>query len=322
MDVDACRKMVDEQQMGRLLLVSLANGMLVALDGQNGETLWTIDTGSPLLASTAKTGGGTSDGDVEEHHKEGIFPGTDGSLYTYSIRGEGEAPDVKKLPVTVEDLVQSSPSPTPKGSMVLGSQQSTVFMIDIARGIVLKTIKGQDNDLYQYLTSKPKKASDGINERDDRTVSPTIAISRKDYIIRSIHPLLGEEWNVTWSQVNRMPFLEIHGYGVQGEEDGQQMRLIVAPDFSLKRFDGDTGSEMWSKQFTVPAITAYPANGKPIDMLKATKDILELAMVKKNGDNCLANVRGGDVDIVETLMVGEMNGGLFGVQTPTFCSHS
>ena len=36
----------------RTLLVSLANGQLVALDKHTGVELWTFDSGAPLLSST------------------------------------------------------------------------------------------------------------------------------------------------------------------------------------------------------------------------------------------------------------------------------
>lgn len=63
------------------------------MDEASGELLWTFDTGAPLMtsanpAATATTDDGTELGgnDTEgalPSPKEGIFPGTDGSLYIY-----------------------------------------------------------------------------------------------------------------------------------------------------------------------------------------------------------------------------------------------
>ena len=75
------------------MLVSLADGRLVSLDESSGELLWTFDTGAPLMTSanpaTAPTDDAPDlrDNDTESSAlplpKEGIFPGTDGSLYIY-----------------------------------------------------------------------------------------------------------------------------------------------------------------------------------------------------------------------------------------------
>lgn len=79
------------------LLVSLANGQLVALSEETGAVLWTLDTGAPLLSSAnpaAAAAGKAGGGDGEEAPgaeglKEGIFPGSDGSLYVYSVAEDG-----------------------------------------------------------------------------------------------------------------------------------------------------------------------------------------------------------------------------------------
>lgn len=77
------------------LLVSLANGQLVALDNDSGDILWTFDSGTPLLSS-ANPGAAAvnlegSPGDISgvAPPKEGIFPSTDGSLYVYRADDKG-----------------------------------------------------------------------------------------------------------------------------------------------------------------------------------------------------------------------------------------
>ena len=85
--------------------MSLANGNLVALDQETGETLWTFETGAPLVSSTppdlSSSGSGAGgDGSEEEglegggapapRPKDSIFPGTDGSLYAYRPAHGGE----------------------------------------------------------------------------------------------------------------------------------------------------------------------------------------------------------------------------------------
>ena len=305
----ACRNV---EVANKYLLVSLANGYLVAIDEDTGKEVWRVDTGAPLVASSARYDG---QGDEDKRtqlqlRKEGILPGTDGTLYTYKM-DENKSPRVQKLPVSVKDLVHSSPSPTPEGSLMLGSQQSVVFIIDLMRGIVLKTIRGNDEELYKYL-SKPKQNEDVLFKSD----LPTIVISRKDYIVRSIHPSLGEQWNVSWSYMDKMPQLKIHGHGDDSEE--VNLDLLVAPDYSLKRIDRKNGDEIWSASFDAPAITAYPSKGKPIDVLSATTKLMSLAAKRNNARNAVSQNKGHDLEITETLVLGEMHGGLFGMRTPLF----
>ena len=294
------------------LLVSLADGQIVALDEDSGRKVWSIDTGSPLVTSSVGRDHGSENGG--EAAVEGIFPSTDGSLYTYFINEAGR-PEVKKLPVSVKDLVDSSPSPTPQGTMMLGSQQTVVFIIDIEKGLVLKTISGDENDVFMFLRS-PDPQTHVEKDFFDGSTEKTIAITRKNFIVRSIHPSLGEQWNVTWSQLDKMPLLEIYGHGA--EVDREDLKLLLAPDFSLKRFDPSTGAELWSVPFVVPPTVAYPASGKPIDLLESTKKLMNMAVGSSSSDKALVERGGGPLEVSETLVVGEIDGKLFGMRAPFF----
>ena len=300
-------------QVERHLLVSLADGQIVALDEDTGRRVWSIDTGSPLVASSTDAQRRGSD-EVLSGEYEGIFPSTDGSLYTYSV-GEDGAPHVQKLPVTVKDLVDASPSPTPEGAMMLGSQQTIVFIIDVQRGIVLKTIKGDDTDLFMYLRGHDGTTAVDEDFFQDGVEVETIVISRKDFIIRSIHPSFGEQWNVTWSQLDKMSMVELHGHGAEVDRD--DIKLVLAPDYSLKRFDGETGAEMWSVSFPIPPTVAYPSSGRPIDLLDATKKMLSMVVDRKTSMTALVE-QGHLLEVSETLVVGEMEGKLFGLRAPYF----
>lgn len=143
--------------------MSLANGHLIALDEDSGKFLWSFDTGSPLLTSAnpaaAAAAAAAADNDPSQGHqvpipKEGIFPGTDGSLYVYRPQDSGP-PRIEKLPVGVRDLVELSPAPTPDGSLVLGSQRSSVFVLDAKRGKLLRTLRGSEEDGDADLLADP-----------------------------------------------------------------------------------------------------------------------------------------------------------------------
>lgn len=57
-----------------VLIVSLLDGHVVALDQNTGRILWTFDSGAPLVS--AKQSFASSQG-------LNVFPGTDGGLYAY-----------------------------------------------------------------------------------------------------------------------------------------------------------------------------------------------------------------------------------------------
>lgn len=336
----------------RTMLVSLADGKIVALDEQSGEVIWSVNTGSPLVMSSKDTSS-----------TEGIFPSTDGSLFTYRLNEDGTAGSVEKLPLKVKDLVDSSPSPTPEGNVVLGSQQTVVFIIDVAKGLVTKKISGDEKDLFMYLqgdgSAEKKKqetcevgnefhegegavvGGDGggrgkgrgkgeaasTQEKNQKKHRREIAISRKTYVVRSIHPSLGEQWNVTWSKLDKLgigpTFLEIYGHGEDPDVERSDLKLVLAPDFSLRRFDNETGELMWSVPFHVPPTMAYPAMGKAIDLLEATKKLLGMAaslgtMGGVDDDTGLVEGRRQRLEVAETLVVGEIDGNVFGLMAPFF----
>ena len=65
------------------LLASLLDGSVVALDSETGQTLWTFDSGLPLLSSAGFS-------ERPEGGKRAIFPSTDGTLYSYQLGITGE----------------------------------------------------------------------------------------------------------------------------------------------------------------------------------------------------------------------------------------
>jgi hypothetical protein len=90
------------------LLVSLANGQLVSLHQDTGELLWSFDTGAPLLSSANPAAAAAPSPD-DAPPKEGIFPGTDGSLYAYRPGDDG-AP---RIEVSAGSIGRRAPSLTP-----------------------------------------------------------------------------------------------------------------------------------------------------------------------------------------------------------------
>ena len=218
----------------------------------------------------------------------------------------------------MKDLVELSPAPTPDGSLVLGSQRSSVFVLDAARGVLLRTLRGstEDDDDEVDLLADPAVLGggggddDGDGDGGGSVQMPTtegggiLAIGRKDYVIRSVHPAFGEQWNVSWSSLQHLSSLAVRrppsssssssssGGGGKGstttdaknegkkdEEkkndkkiDGDELRvlnLVVGPDNSLRRIDSGKGWIVWTRHFEAPPLAAYPADGPPMDLVNA-----------------------------------------------------
>jgi len=295
------------KQLAPQLLVSLANGHLIALDENSGTILWSFDTGSPLLASAnpaaAAAAAAAAASDPSQGHQvpipqEGIFPGTDGSLYIYRPQDTGP-PRIEKLPVGVRDLVDLSPAPTPDGSLVLGSQRSSVFVLDSRKGKLLRTLTESEEDSDTDLLADPavlREPSESGDSTADARPEDIVAIGRKDYVIKAVHPAFGEQWNVSWSSLQHLSSLAVRrpkkntvsgkateypaaaaaavlpakdGIDTIGSTLPGTLELIVGPDHSLRRVDSSNGWVVWNQKFEAPPLAAYPSIGPPMDLVDA-----------------------------------------------------
>ena len=392
------------------LLVALADGRLVALDEDTGKTLWTFETGGPLVSSanppppSAATADPFNldivDDDIPNNNNNSplpdqpipsidtnipqpyppsqrdiIFPGTDGSLYIYrntpppqskpthdddtndtntssSNNNNNSLPaaSIEKLPVSIRDLVTMSPAPTGDGSVVLGSQKTTVFLLDGTTGKILKKLADFDGDVDGL---KVDQHSHDNNNDDDASISDrlTFVIGRKEYSVRSVHPVFGEQWNMTWSQLQRLSELEIfalptgssssgnsnkrggkNGHGHGKEEDGggsNAFGLTIGAGFSLGRYDLDTGLERWQRAFGSPPIAAYTSIGNKIDLLGGSGQNsrrVPMNIHHHDGDHDSTKSDHGSGSVLkdmpskrdDVVVVGVMKGGgLYAIPAPT-----
>lgn len=169
-----------------------------------------------------------------------MFPGTDGSLYVYrpgpgdaapatdgaapatdGAPGAGAGPLIERLPLTVADLVATSPAPALDGSLLMGSQHTTAFLLHAPTGRLLRTFYDFDGQLGQ-LDAEDLGLGDELGELLGS--SATVVVGRKDFVLRSVHPEFGEQWNVSWSQVSRLADLEARQ--VYGGDPGVMVQSV------------------------------------------------------------------------------------------------
>ncbi|KDD72013.1 hypothetical protein H632_c4002p0, partial [Helicosporidium sp. ATCC 50920] len=66
---------------------------------------------------------------AEEDH---VFPGTDGAVYVASRSSRSGRLSIRRLGLSVEELVRATPLATGDGSVLLGSRLSTAYVLDAA----------------------------------------------------------------------------------------------------------------------------------------------------------------------------------------------
>ena len=73
------------------MLVSLLDGHVHAIDDRTGETKWSFSSGPPLVASAFEPDGAQAGED-----RSAVFPGSDGSLYSFRPKGGGRTVEVRR----------------------------------------------------------------------------------------------------------------------------------------------------------------------------------------------------------------------------------
>ncbi|KAG1652981.1 hypothetical protein FOA52_006315, partial [Chlamydomonas sp. UWO 241] len=189
-----------------------------------------------------------------------IVPGVDGGLYAFHGIDENAA-KLERLPISLPELVDASPSLAHDGSIIVGRRESAVFVLDTLTGRLVRHLSGGDG--LKDRAGEVLKLQGGVDPER------TIALAREDFVVRSMHYATGAEtWNATFARILGL------GKGSPGDDRaggagggragaGSRLpRLTVAADNTLQAFDSATGFRTWSVAFDVPPIGAF-VGGSP-----------------------------------------------------------
>jgi serine/threonine protein kinase len=106
-----------------IVYIGLLDGSLMAVDLNSGQTLWTFETKRGSLFSSA--------GQTLKEEDGGItVPGLDGTMYSLAT----EDLSLTKHPYTVRDLADTPSLLAPNGTIVTGSKQSDIYVLDPKTG--------------------------------------------------------------------------------------------------------------------------------------------------------------------------------------------
>ncbi|CAD7695128.1 unnamed protein product [Ostreobium quekettii] len=247
-----------------VLLVGKLDGTVTALELETGHILWSFDSGSPLVSS-----GSSQAGDGVPMAR--VFPGADGTLYR--VQSGGANAKIERLGITVPELVENSPSLSDDGSMILGSQSSTVFYVDIQSGELLRTFSSKDVvDADQFSNLG------GMNKEISR--SSILPMGRRDYVIQAVDYATGVvQWNVSFSHMHQLDmaivkdekavagFLSGKAAPESASSSPDAPSLEWGADYSLHAKDPISGLAKWDISFPTPPVVAYTLKGGGQDVL-------------------------------------------------------
>ncbi|XP_022666362.1 serine/threonine-protein kinase/endoribonuclease IRE1-like isoform X2 [Varroa destructor] len=232
---------VSRTQSNPILLVSMLNGELAAVDKNTGVIQWSIRENPVLKVPFSSS---TSPGGA------GFLPDPkDGSLYILlsqdeadhgagsSTSGRSRTPFIKKLPFTIPELVTASPCRSSDGMLYTGQKRDVWFAIDLASGQKKETISFHGSD------SVCPQGRAGL-----------AYIGRSEYHIAMFDAATGERrWNATYYDyaATAANILEVaHAeYDLAHFASSERGRVMT--------FAKKTGDFLWEMDFDSPIVALY-----------------------------------------------------------------
>lgn len=249
----------------RLLLVSGADGVLYALDKYSGALLWTNDELGGSLISTSRKSQEATGGPVYL-----VEPQDDGALYAY-------IPEVgmKRLPLTVRQLVEQSPIRWPDGSFFVGRKVTHCFALDLATGQLVARYEwgagaGGGGDEMGAPEAKVSEAFSGRSHS-------LILISRTEFSLSCFNPASPEDaltpsWQLSFAQYGGFvsPFgggTTARGseapYGGASTSPRHEQILYSSINGIIAARDSQTMRLMWIRKIPAVALAFFRLNESP-----------------------------------------------------------
>ncbi|ORX39751.1 hypothetical protein BD324DRAFT_614856 [Kockovaella imperatae] len=162
----------DEHDLLPYVLISTIDGGLHAVDRDKGKILWSLTEGvEPLV------GGGSMGEGLEEFIVEPLT----GGLFLFEDDEGAESPKIRKLPLTVEQLIDISPFTFPQSPsrIFTGSKQTSLLTIDLRTGEQVDYFSNSNLN-FSSRTCANDQMLDNM-DRSTRSSRDTLFVGRTDY---------------------------------------------------------------------------------------------------------------------------------------------
>ncbi|KAK4430372.1 Serine/threonine-protein kinase/endoribonuclease IRE1a [Sesamum alatum] len=181
-------------------LVAALDGTIYLLEVGSMRPLWSFSSGSQIYSSyQAPVSDKENASGVESNYF--IDCGDDWELYAHNSLGK------LKLMKSLEEYISSTPQIAEDGGIVLGSKNTTAFLVDAKTGRVIHTYRMSDppsttqssvNDVPYNITVKEQYQSRSNLKTDELP----LYITRTDYRLTSFMPNSNEVlWNMTVAEI-------------------------------------------------------------------------------------------------------------------------
>ncbi|EXB95113.1 Serine/threonine-protein kinase/endoribonuclease IRE1 [Morus notabilis] len=192
----------------RTALVAAADGTIHWVDNVTMRVKWSFSSGPPIHSSYQ-----SPDLLLQPNNFNSSFlfvdSGDDWDLYLHTLHTQ------VKLPITIEDLVRTTPFTSEYGAVILGSKTTTVFEVDPLLGTLIRTYSLSDpppnsNSKYTEVDDfRPPNATATTNNQlvnsESTNQSPAkmrLQFMRTDYMLQGFAPDSDEVlWNMTIAEI-------------------------------------------------------------------------------------------------------------------------
>ncbi|ORY32252.1 hypothetical protein BCR39DRAFT_523577 [Naematelia encephala] len=222
-----------EHDLLPFVVIATIDGALHAVDRDGGKVRWTLKEGvEPLVG-----GGVRGKGNDEEYIVEPLS----GSLYVFEEEErEGETPKIRKLPLSVEQLIELSPFTFPHSPsrIFTGSKHTSLLTIDLRTGQQLhcySSLAGNMSNPETDCTCESEQISDDMEGRA-RSNRDVLFVGRTDYRL-TIHTPPSTVSSVSGSSE------------VSGERRTAGVQEIIYSTYTPNSYDKPL-AEFWAKLAT------------------------------------------------------------------------
>lgn len=189
---------------------------------------------------------------------------------------------VQALPVSIKQLVESSPHHTDDGAVILSTVTNTAFLLNKDTGALIRKFENTGRELEKAAslatgTGKPEDSdalleSTSDSNSDSGKIIPRLLCLRTDYTVTVQEIATGRvKWNVSLGEVKTFPLLEPGCSGQSSIADDSRSKSLVAS------YPPGTKIKVPTPSYEVAQIGIFSSGGEYIGKIFNRSTLLQLA---------------------------------------------